>query len=290
VAIASPSNSRSKLPGGKNDENDAEGRDAEASGPDGEAPDRRAPKGLSEKQGQQGRFDPRRVSTLTWAVLGGVAAGAWAKLGMGMGLGPPLVMTGLGGFTLVLAAAALWRVVDPLTRAEGRAPVDLRAPHRIRELEREKQAVLKAIKEIELDYQMRKISEPDYREMIERYRARALRILGDLAAGNDYRVLIERELKGRLSAMGRVSAAAAATAAEVNLAEAPTAAARMPVPAGAVAAAPLATGQRPSATPPGQDEPRPIRCAGCQTVNDLDAQFCKRCGKNLLSPASSVPA
>jgi hypothetical protein len=283
VAIASPSNSRSKLPGGKND---AEGRDAEASGSDAEAPDRRAPKGLSAKQ--PGRFDPRRVSTLTWAVLGGGAAGAWAKLGMGMGIGPPLVMTGLGGFTLVLAASALWRVVDPLTRAESRAPVDLRAPHRIRELEREKQAVLKAIKEIELDYQMRKISEPDYREMIERYRARALRILGDLAAGNDYRVLIERELKGRLSAMGRVSAAAAA--AEVNLAEAPTAAAGIPGPAGAGVAAPLATGQRPSATSLAEDEPRPLRCAGCQTVNDLDAEFCKRCGKNLLSPASSVPA
>ena len=277
MATASPSSSRSKIPGGTND---AEDRDAEASGLDGEAQGRRA---------TRGRFDPRRVSTLTWAALGGVLAGAWAKLGMGMGLGPPLVMTGLGGFTLVLAAAALWRVVDPLTRAEGRAPVDLRAPHRIRELEREKQAVLKAIKEIELDYQMRKISEPDYREMIERYRARALRILGDLAAGNDYRVLIERELKGRLAAVARVGAAAA-VADQASLAEAPTAAAGIPGPAGAVDAGPLATGARPSAASPAEDEPRPLRCAGCQTVNDLDAEFCKRCGKNLLSPASSVPA
>ena len=40
----------------------------------------------------------------------------------------------------------------------------------VRELEREKQLVLKAIKEIELDYQMRKIAERDYREMVERYR------------------------------------------------------------------------------------------------------------------------
>jgi hypothetical protein len=283
VAIASPSTSRPKLPGGKND--DADDRDAEVSGPDGEAPGRRT---------ARGRFDPRRVSTLTWAALGGVAAGTWAKLGMGMGIGPPLVMTGLGGFTLVLAAAALWRVVDPLTRTEGRAPVDMRAPHRIRELEREKQAVLKAIKEIELDYQMRKISEPDYREMIERYRARALRILGDLAAGNDYRVLIERELKGRLAVMGRVAAgpSAAAGTAEVSLAEAPTAAAGIPGPAGAAVAAPRATGatRQPAAASPAEDEPRPLRCAGCQTVNDLDAEFCKRCGKNLLSPASSVPA
>jgi hypothetical protein len=87
--------------------------------------------------------------------------------------------------------------------------------------------------------------------------------------------------------MGRVSAAAAA---EVSLAEAPTAAAGIPGPAGAVVAAPLATGQRRSPASPAEDEPRPLRCAGCQTVNDLDAEFCKRCGKNLLSPASSVPA
>jgi hypothetical protein len=47
---------------------------------------------------------------------------------------------------------------------------------------------------------MRKISEADYREMVERYRARALRVLGDLAAGDDFRPLIERELKDRLAA------------------------------------------------------------------------------------------
>jgi hypothetical protein len=252
---------------------------------------------------------------------------------MGMGMGPPLVMTGLGGFTLVLSAAALWRVVDPLTRAETRAPVDLRAPQRLRELEREKQAVLKAIKEIELDYQMRKISAPDYREMIERYRARALRILGDLAAGDDYRVLIERELKGRL-ALARVApggggpasaatgappaaprpdpvgpsqvGAGAVAAAEPAIApqpaegagstsfgEAPTAAAGLagiPASGPPAAAAPAAPHGLASAAHVLSEEPRPIRCTDCQTVNDLDAKFCKRCGKSLLPPASSVPA
>ena len=109
-------------------------------------------------------------------------------------------MVGLGGLTLALCAAALWRVIDPLTRGEIALVPEARAPHRLRELEREKQAVLKAIKEIELDYQMRKISQVDYREMVERYRARALRVMGDLAAGEDYRALIERELRDRLAA------------------------------------------------------------------------------------------
>ena len=68
----------------------------------------------------------------------------------------------------------------------------------MRELEREKQLVLKAIKEIEFDYQMRKIAERDYREMVERYRNRAMRLISELDAGGDYRGLIEKELKLRL--------------------------------------------------------------------------------------------
>ena len=77
-----------------------------------------------------------------------------------MTFGPPLVMVGLGGMTLVLSGMALWRVIDPLTRADGDAGAAARAGRSAaRELEREKQAVLKAIKEIELDYQMRKIAD-----------------------------------------------------------------------------------------------------------------------------------
>ncbi len=143
----------------------------------------------------------RRVPLLVVGAVGGLLAAAYGRFGLGMRVGPPLVMTGLGGLTLVLAAYALWRVVDPLTRDEVRAAAEQRAPYRIRELEREKQAVLKAIKEVELDYQMRKIDEADYRDMVERYRARALRVMGELAAGDDYRALIERELKDRMAAI-----------------------------------------------------------------------------------------
>jgi len=195
--------------------------------------------------------------------IGALLAAAYGHFVLGMRVGPPLVMTGLGGLTLVLSAYALWRVVDPLTRDEVRVAADVRAPHRIRELEREKQAVLKAIKEIELDYQMRKIGETDYREMVERYRARALRVMGDLAAGDDYRALIERELKARVAAIR--AAGAEGTPAKV----AP------PLPDGSMR----------------QDEPAPVgavnavagACPACATVNDIDARFCKRCGVALAA-------
>src|SRR5262249_30824506 len=100
----------------------------------------------------------------------------------------------------------------------------------------EKQLVLKAIKEIELDYQMKKIAERDYREMVERYRSRALRLIGEIEAGDDFRALIERELKIRMDL--------------------------------------------PSAEPAKAAPPAPVakQCESCQTVNDDDAQFCKKCG------------
>ena len=208
----------------------------------------------------------RRVPLLLIAAAAALLAAAYGRFALGMRVGPPLVMTGLGGLTLVLAAYALWRVVDPLTRDEVRAAAEQRAPHRIRELEREKQAVLKAIKEVELDYQMRKIGEADYREMVERYRARALRVMSELAAGDDYRALIERELKDRMAAMR-----AAAVAAPSNGASGP---------AGVVASGPAPS------TAPGV-------CAACGTVSDPDARFCKRCGVALAAaetpPAGGLP-
>ncbi len=161
----------------------------------------------------------------------GLAAFA-AALAYGLGVaklpfGAPLVVLALGGLTLGLCALALFRMLDPLLRAEGDVPAARREPVRIRELEREKQLVLKAIREIENDYQMRKTSEEDYKELTARYRARAMRLIRELDAGDDYRTLIEQELKTRLSAV------AAAT--------------------------------------------RP--CPACKASNDLDGDFCKKCGK-----------
>ena len=119
----------------------------------------------------------------------------------------------------------------------------------MRELEREKQLVLKAIKEIEFDYQMRKIAERDYREMVERYRNRAMRLISEIDAGGDFRGLIEKELKLRL---------------DPPVAE--------PSPATGAAAAASASAPVVAARP---------TCAACKTENDPDAKFCKSCGGKL---------
>jgi hypothetical protein len=192
------------------------------------------------------------VPALALGLAGAAVAVAYVTLVEKMRVGPPLVMVGLGGMTLVLSAVALWRVVDPLARTEAPAAMAPRAPQRLRELEREKQLVLKAIKEIELDYQMRKIAEGDYREMIERYRGRAMRVISELEAGDNYRQLIERELKDRLAAL--------------------EARGKEPEAAGG---AKTATG---TGTGAGTDA---AVCAACGAKNDEDAQFCKKCGAKL---------
>lgn len=190
----------------------------------------------------------RRVPTLLVGLAGAIVALGYGLAVEKMRLGPPLVMVALGGMTLALTARAMMRMLDPLTRVDAGARAAAEQPRRARELEREKQLVLKAIKEVELDYQMRKVAERDYRDMVERYRARALRLMSEIEAGDDFRLLIERELKMRLEL-------------------------------------PPAEGQKPAATVPAHAPEVATaasrQCPGCNTNNEADAEFCKKCGNKL---------
>ena len=189
----------------------------------------------------------RRVPTLLVGLGGAIVALGYGMAVEKMRLGPPLVMVVLGGMTLAFTARAMMRMLDPLTRVEaGARAAAAERPRRARELEREKQLVLKAIKEVELDYQMRKVAERDYRDMVERYRTRALRLMSEIEAGDDFRALIERELKMRLELPPPEKTKPAATSAPEPAAEAAPAAGR--------------------------------QCPECSTNNDVDAQFCKKCG------------
>src|SRR5215469_16300941 len=90
----------------------------------------------------------RRLPLPVLALAGAVGAALYALLVEKMRFGPPFVMFALGGMTLALAGAALVRVIDPLTGGSGTGGSGAaRGGRRTRELEREKQLVLKAIKE-----------------------------------------------------------------------------------------------------------------------------------------------
>src|SRR5262249_18659754 len=154
-------------------------------------------------------------------------------------------------------ALQVWKAIAHLAAPEGR-PESARvaSDRRRRELEREKAAVLKAIKELEFDRAMNKISDEDYREAHSNYRQRAVRILVQLdEGGSGYREIIEREVRERLERRGMKPAAAAAPAPVFAPAPAPA----VPVPA--------VTRER-------------TLCV-CGQKNDDDATFCKKCGARL---------
>ena len=72
-------------------------------------------------------------------------------------------------------------------------------------LAREKALVLRALKDLEFDRSMGKVSQADFDEMAGRLRTRALVLMKQLDEdGSGYRTIIERELSARLA--GRAAA------------------------------------------------------------------------------------
>jgi hypothetical protein len=111
--------------------------------------------------------------------------------------GQTLAALTLVALTLVgagLAAAAVYRTVAPLAIAETGEPT-LVAGRTRAALERDKALTLRAIKELEFDRAMGKVSSDDFAEMRDRLRARALRLIAQLDGAALYRAQIERDLQ-----------------------------------------------------------------------------------------------
>ena len=105
---------------------------------------------------------------------------------------------------------AVYRSLAPLVAPESvHAPTLLGGRTRAA-LEREKTLALRSIKELEFDYAMKKIARADYEEMNARLRARAIRLMRQLDAGQGYRSEIDREVAKRLGEAPGLSPAAAA--------------------------------------------------------------------------------
>jgi hypothetical protein len=168
-----------------------------------------------------------------------------------------------------LAGLALHRTLAPLAEPEGEAETELGSRTRAA-LEREKSLVLRSIKELEFDRAMGKVADADFNEMVGRLRSRALSLLTQLDAGEagSYRELIERELRARLAAGGTAPASREAVSADAtanDAADRDTAATHLD---------PMVA----------DDAPAAQRCPVCETANDPDARFCKRCGEPLGTP------
>jgi len=106
--------------------------------------------------------------------------------------------------TLLMAAAALvgaaaLRTVRPLVTDFDDRTQMIGQRTRVA-LEREKLLTLRAIKDLEFDRAMGKLSDEDFKDMSARLRTRAGRLIRDLDAGATYRAQVEQDLAKRMGA------------------------------------------------------------------------------------------
>ncbi len=133
----------------------------------------------------------------------------------------------------------------------------------------EKNELLTAIRDIRFEHDLGKISDGDYQRMDKRYRARAREVLRELDAQvAPYRDEAVKLLGGEpAGAEGGSAAAESDAGAEVPSTSTPTSSAEPE-------AHELSAGK-------GAQEVRALKCAGCGTLNDSDAKFCKNCAVGL---------
>jgi hypothetical protein len=182
----------------------------------------------------------------------------------GQGVVAVVMVSVLMGATALAGLAAL-RLLRPLvSNDEDRTPM---VGERTRAaLEREKMLALRAIKELDFDRAMGKLSESDWKEMSGRLRARATRLIRQLDAGSGYRSQIEQEIARR-------SSAREARQTELRSEDARLKESRYD--SGRVSAERRVRDNRGAMAPPERV------CAACTIANDADARFCKNCGQKL---------
>lgn len=120
-------------------------------------------------------------------------------MGGGRPTGPGLFFT-LSVLNLGVVGHLLYRTARVLSEPDPPEEVHTSGRRR-KELEREYQALKRALKELELDHAMGKLSEGDYGEIRARYRERAVRVLRQLDQAESYRKQIENDLRARTEAL-----------------------------------------------------------------------------------------
>jgi hypothetical protein len=130
-------------------------------------------------------------------IVSGLALAAVAVV-LSRGAHPAAI--GLLVFTLLaagIAGLAFVGVLGPLVGLVRQQAQTIGGRTRVA-LERDKSLTLRAIKELEFDRAMGKVSEADFVEVRDRLRQRALRLMRQLEGGGVYRNLIERDVASRL--------------------------------------------------------------------------------------------
>jgi len=152
--------------------------------------------------------------------------------------------------------ALLWASVRTLS-GDAPLPVDLEAlaarRHGVDDLAEQKTRVLRALKDLETEHALGKIDEADYASIVTRYRDEAKAVMRQM----DLEVAPLREVAERVAREYLEQRGVAAVAGEQT-----------------------ARGEAAALT-----DARPP-CGSCQTPNDADAAFCKKCGSAMKSAST----
>jgi len=209
---------------------------------------------------------------LPFAPLGLVAAVVVAAVTRGLGVALLVLAAGL----LLLAIAALWQSVQSLGD-DGDLSLDealaLAAPSAEEE---KKRSVLRALKDLEYERSVGKVSEEDYATLSAQYRDEARRLLqelnkSELPARKRVEELVARRLEREAheaSKKGKPPAPAPEPEEDSDEPEAEEAAQEAEAQAEDADEESSPTGER-------------ATCTECGTKNEADARFCKQCGESL---------
>ena len=198
-----------------------------------------------------------------------------AAITAGLLYGVQLVVLTLAAAALLLVIWLLWSSVQALA---GQSELTFEEAFSLgtRSAEEEqKRAVLRALKDLEYERSVGKISEDDYHEYSARYRAEAKRLIQtldeNLAVG---RQQVEHELTRRLAKKAVKALQKSAPEARASADSAPE---------DSLQSAAEHTPSEPKLSTPTRE------CAACQVKNELDARFCKACGKSMAQAEESQP-
>lgn len=203
---------------------------------------------------------PRWLALLA-ATLGGAAAVLGVLVAFyGARLDAPTVALSVAAAALIHALARMYAVARALAAPDRFAAVGRGAGSFTQaELRDEKRRLLRAIKELEFDHGMGKLSQPDFDTVIATYRLRAIEVMRALEGGQT----VHPELAKLLAERGGVEAA--------------------DKPAQAAAAATEEPEQARQQLGPLHSTTR--ICKECSGGNEADAKFCKHCGAAMRKDA-----
>lgn len=156
----------------------------------------RATEGSEDNDGK--RHDDAAIQPWQFFLLGGMLA-ATATVLMATGQAPAnIIVLSITVVSVSFVGLGAYRALAPLVAERIEQPITFAGRTRIA-LEREKNLVLRSIKELEFDHAMGKIAKADFDDMSARLRARAAGLMRQLDAGNGYKEQIEREVHARLA-------------------------------------------------------------------------------------------